>query len=128
MMCAPKYRWYCFIDVSSIVDRYKRRAHCHIDSSCRAGARFTPQIRSRESHHSHERIERIRAHRAMPGKLSRAELLDIQAEFFAEDVPLTEAMCSWTIDEVTTYFESGGRTAPLRAANKPPGGRKEDKL
>jgi hypothetical protein len=57
----------------------------------------------------------------MPGKLSRAELLDIQAEFFAEDVPLTEAMCSWTIDEVTTYFESGGRTAPLRAANKPAG-------
>ena len=50
----------------------------------------------------------------MPGKLSRAE-------FFAEDVPLTDAMCSWTIDEVTTYFESGGRTAPLRAANKPAG-------
>ena len=63
----------------------------------------------------------------MPGKLSRAELLNIQellsiqAEFFAEDVPLTDAMCSWTIDEVTTYFESGGRTAPLRAANKPAG-------
>lgn len=53
----------------------------------------------------------------MPGKLSRAELLNI----FAEDVPLTDAMCSWTIDEVTTYFDSGGRTAPLRAANKPAG-------
>ncbi len=26
-------------------------------------------------------------------------------------------MCSWTIDEVTTYFESGGHTMPLRAAN-----------
>ena len=52
---------------------------------------------------------------------SRATLLDIQAEFFAEDVPLTDAMCSWTIDEVTTYFDSGGRTAPLRAANKPAG-------
>ena len=52
---------------------------------------------------------------------SRATLLDIQAEFFAEDVPLTDAMCSWTIDEVTTYFDSGGRTAPLHAANKPAG-------
>ena len=44
--------------------------------------------------------------------LTEAELLDLQAECFADDLPLDVAKMSlWTEDEARSYFEGGGEPA-----------------
>ena len=44
------------------------------------------------------------------------ELRDLQLECFADDVPVQERMCSWTIEQARAYFESGGVEPPSPAA------------
>ncbi|KAL1499681.1 hypothetical protein AB1Y20_011878 [Prymnesium parvum] len=47
---------------------------------------------------------------ATPAASKRVEML--QAECFAEDVPLVDGMDAWTDEQVVAYFESGGETMP----------------
>ncbi len=49
--------------------------------------------------------------------LTRAELEDAQASAMADDVEIDlERMSAWTLEEATTYFESGGAVEPAAAA------------
>ena len=49
--------------------------------------------------------------------LTLAQLEAVQAEFFAEDVPIDlETMSSWTMEQARAFFESGGETAPAALA------------
>lgn len=41
-----------------------------------------------------------------------AHILALQAECFAEDVPILDEMVSWTEDQICSYFESGGSERP----------------
>ncbi len=50
--------------------------------------------------------------------LTEATLLELQAEYFAEDVPIdAEAMASWTEDDARNFFDSGGTVRPGAAAS-----------
>mmetsp|Transcript_70171 Transcript_70171/g.139149 ORF Transcript_70171/g.139149 Transcript_70171/m.139149 type:complete len:228 (-) Transcript_70171:163-846(-) len=48
---------------------------------------------------------------------TRDHLLLLQAEFYADDIPLDEHMESWTEDECVSYFESGGTLRPAGSGN-----------
>ena len=47
--------------------------------------------------------------------LSQADVLRLQGEAFADDVPILDEMTVWSEDDVISYFESGGRDMPRRA-------------
>lgn len=48
--------------------------------------------------------------------LSETQVKELQAEYFAEDVPYDlKEMGAWSEDDVRTYFDSGGMTKPISA-------------
>ena len=49
--------------------------------------------------------------------LTIEELMTIQADCLADDVPVDESMCAWTPEQAVEYFESGGEVRP--ATNVP---------
>ena len=52
--------------------------------------------------------------------LTLADLLELRSGAFADDVDIDAArMASWSVDEATAYFESGGTEEPLEAAPHP---------
>ena len=54
----------------------------------------------------------------MPLTMERLE--ELQAEYFAQDVPIDFAtMSKWTEEEASEYFDLGGVTKPGGAAAKP---------
>ena len=54
----------------------------------------------------------------MSGLLTDDEIVDIQIEYFADEVEIIAGMKSWTREEVEKYFESGGTVKPMLAAKK----------
>ena len=40
--------------------------------------------------------------------LSQQEILDLQAECFADDIPIPPSAASWGEERLRAYFESGG--------------------
>ena len=46
--------------------------------------------------------------------LSIVEIADCVAENFAEDIALPSDVATWTIEELTTFLESGGITLPVK--------------
>ena len=52
--------------------------------------------------------------------LTEAQLLELQAEYFADDVPIDPStMCAWTEAQARTYFDSGGATLPVSESTPP---------
>ena len=51
---------------------------------------------------------------------SLAEVAELRANAFADDMELRDEMCDWTEDEITAYFESGGEVCPEKKAEEPP--------
>ena len=58
--------------------------------------------------------------RASPHKLTMEQLLGIQEDCLADDIPLEPEMRDWTEAQVREYFESGGRCWPAKAAHTSP--------
>ena len=54
------------------------------------------------------------------GALSQAEILDLQADMFADDVPILPEMQTWTRAEVISYFETGVPPSAKGAPGPPP--------
>ena len=44
--------------------------------------------------------------------LTLAQLRSLRSDCLAEDLPCTEEMCSWTKEQATKYYESGGTEEP----------------
>ena len=49
--------------------------------------------------------------------LSTVEIADCVAENYAEDIALPSDVATWTIDELTTFLESGGVTLPVKSSS-----------
>lgn len=72
--------------------------------------------------------------RHMKASVAWRKLQALQAELMADDIPIDESMCEWSIEEMTKYFESGGEIrpeapsapAPSEEVEAPPGWRPED--
>jgi len=45
--------------------------------------------------------------------VQRSKAEELQADLFAEDVPIPDNVEAWTEEQLTTYFESGGEVSPL---------------
>ena len=48
--------------------------------------------------------------------LTEAQLDELRAEYYAEDVPINEEMLSWSEDQAREFFDSGGTKLPGAAA------------
>jgi len=53
---------------------------------------------------------------------STQRVYEIQTACLADDLEVTDAMCSWTEKQLVTYFESGGAVAPGTASSAVSGG------
>ena len=51
--------------------------------------------------------------------LSIVEIADCVAENYAEDIALPSDVATWTIEELTTFLESGGMTLPVENRRRP---------
>ena len=52
-------------------------------------------------------------HCIMNVRLTMANVLEIRANAFADDIEVTDAMCEWSEAKLTEYFENGGEIREL---------------
>ena len=69
---------------------------------------------SKHAPHNDGHIVAVDAIPNPPQLISWERIHDLQSECFADDVPVSEAMHSWTEARLIEFFESGGQTSPLK--------------